>query len=156
MRDVLRKNHWLVLSTANKKGAPQSSVVVYASDGSAIYILTGRETLKTRNIHENKHVAVTIPFRKNLLHRIMKRIPPAEVHFRGKAEILSYDNAEAKRIYQKTLNYETPSDLEQISVWIKIKPSSKIACYGVGVGLLKMRKPEKARRIVQLSEHVHS
>lgn len=152
VRDILRKNHWLVLSTANKNGIPQSSVVVHASDGIMIYILTGKETLKTRNILENKHVAVTIPFRKNLLHRMMKRVPPAEIHFRGEATILPYNDEEAKRIYEKVLNYETPADLEQTSVWIKIKPSSKISCYGVGVSLLTMRKPEKARKIVQLSE----
>ena len=148
----MRKNYWLVLSTANKKGVPQSSIVTHVSDGNIIYILTGKETLKVRNIQENKHVAVALPFRKNFFHQMIRKIPPAEIHFRGEAEILPYDNEEAKRTYMKVLNYELPEGLEQNSVWIKIKPSSKIACYGVGVSLLTMRKPEKARKIIQLSE----
>ena len=152
VRDIMRRNRWLVLSTAGKKGAPHSSVVMYVSDGKMVCILTSKETLKARNIKENNRVAVAIPFWKGFFHRMMKRVPPAEIHFSGEAEVLPYDDERAKTMYRKVLNYELSKDAEQDAVWIQIKPSSRIACYGVDVSLLTMRKPEKARRTVQLSE----
>jgi nitroimidazol reductase NimA-like FMN-containing flavoprotein (pyridoxamine 5'-phosphate oxidase superfamily) len=151
VRNVIKSNHWLVLSTADVNGVPQCSVVVHASNGNVIYILSGEGTLKTRNIKANKHVGVTIPFRKNILHRLMRNVPPAEIHFRGEATILPYSDEEARRIYGKVMNYEAPPDTEQASVWIKIKPTSKVSCYGLGVSLLTMRKPYEARKMVQLS-----
>jgi hypothetical protein len=33
VKDVIRRNRWLTLSTASLRGAPQGSVVVYARDG---------------------------------------------------------------------------------------------------------------------------
>jgi hypothetical protein len=48
---------------------------MHASDGNIVYILTGKETLKVRNILENKHVAVTIPFRKNFFTPDDKKNP---------------------------------------------------------------------------------
>jgi len=74
VRNIMRENYWLVLSTANKKGVPHS-VVMHASDGNMVYVLTGKETLKVRNILENKHVAVTIPFRKNFFTPDDKKNP---------------------------------------------------------------------------------
>ena len=60
VRDTIRRNRWLTLSTASQKGMPQSSLVVYASDGYIIYILTGKNTVKIRNILKNPKVSVTM------------------------------------------------------------------------------------------------
>ncbi len=46
VRDTIKRNRWLTLSTISPKGVPQSSVVVYASDGYVIVVLTGRDTAK--------------------------------------------------------------------------------------------------------------
>lgn len=151
VRKIIRNNHWIVLATANNRGVPQSSVVMSASDGHTIYVLTGKKTLKARNIEENENVAITIPFYKNIFHRLMRNVPPAEIHFKSKAEILPYDNQDAQELYEDTLNYNLPQDVENSSVWIKITPGHLIACYGVGVGLLKMRNPEEAFKTVKLS-----
>jgi len=62
VRDTIKKNRWLTLSTTSQKGVPQSSVVVYASDGHVIYVLTGKDTVKIRNIKKDNRVSVTIPF----------------------------------------------------------------------------------------------
>ncbi len=102
-----------------------------------------------KNIRNNNKVAVTIPFWKNLLHKFIPA-PPAEMHFRGEAEIIPYGNEEAKLIYKKFLKYELNAELKQKSVWNKINPSSKVVTYGVGVRLLDMKKPEKAQKIIKL------
>ncbi|MFP3909977.1 MAG: hypothetical protein ACLFVX_08965 [Archaeoglobaceae archaeon] len=74
-----------------------------------------------------------------------------EIHFKGKAEVLSNDNQEAQELYEEVLNYNLPHDVEKSSVWIKVIPGLKVACYGVGVGPLKMRNPEEAFKTVKLS-----
>lgn len=35
------------------------------------------------------------------------------------------------------------------SIYLKVTPGKKIATFGVGIKLLQMRKPEKARNIVE-------
>jgi len=54
VRDIIKKNRWFTLSTTSPRGGPQSSVVVYASDGYVIYVLTGKSTVKARNITSNQ------------------------------------------------------------------------------------------------------
>ena len=99
VREIMKKNDWLVLSTANEKGNPQSSVIMYQSDGNAIYFTTGINTLKARNIRKNNNVSVTIPFRKNLLHKLIPA-PPGELHFQAKAQFLDRESDEIQTMLQ--------------------------------------------------------
>ena len=57
VKKILEDNFWLVLATADEKNQPQSSVVVYQSDGDVLYVQTGIETLKARNIKRNNKVS---------------------------------------------------------------------------------------------------
>ena len=71
VKKIMKKNTWCVLSTTNSKGDPQSSVVMYQSDGNAIYFTSGEPTLKARNMRKNNNVSITIPFWKNTLHKFI-------------------------------------------------------------------------------------
>jgi uncharacterized protein YhbP (UPF0306 family) len=152
VRDIIKKNHWLTLSTNHPKGAPQSSVVVYASDGNIIYILTGKNTQKIRNISSNQRVAVTIPFYKNLLHKLIGVAPPASISFRATAEILNIGDCEAYGMYTRVLNIDLPEDYEADSVWLRLTPKRVVTCYGVGVSLPELRDPSKAYKVIRLAE----
>jgi hypothetical protein len=137
----------MVLSTVNKKGNPQSSVVVYESDGYALYFTTGKNTLKGKNMRNNNNVSVTIPFMKNLLHKFIPA-PPAELHFKAKVEILEREDEEIQTNLAKVLKYEEKAGISAETIYIKLTPSKKIATYGVGIKLLEMRFPEKARNLI--------
>lgn len=150
VRDVMRNNSWMVLSTANEKGVPQSSVVVYVSDGNIFYVRANKDTLKVRNIQKNSQVGIAIPFYKNLLHRLIKKAPPAAIHFRGEAEVLPGDAEEPHDWYKKIVSAELTEEMEKQAVWLKIRPTSKVACYGVGVGFMKMRSPKESMKTVEL------
>jgi len=149
IRRILEKNFWLVLSTVNEKNQPQSCVVIYQSDGHNIFVQTGTETLKANNIRKNSQVSVTIPFRKNLLHKFIPA-PPAELHFKATAELLPFEDAEARQVFRKYLKQINQVSLPQKSIWIKITPKSPIATYGVGIRLIQMRNPSKARNLINL------
>ena len=150
VRSVLKNNRWMTLATANKNCIPQSSVVMYASDSEVIYVMTGNRTKKARNIRKNNHVAVTIPFYKSLLHRLITIAPPAEITFRGTAELLDQSDNEAQKLYKEKMKVDVSNDIQKDSIWIKITPGKRIECYGVGVRLYDLRNPEKARKILKL------
>ncbi|MBD3195179.1 MAG: hypothetical protein GF317_09000 [Candidatus Lokiarchaeota archaeon] len=149
IRKILKKKMWLVLSVVDENNTPHSSVVVYQSNGEVIYIQTGTTTLKAKAIRNNINVSVTIPFRKNFLHKLIPA-PPAELHFTAKAKIVSKENLEAKEILKKFIKAAENVDNEDETIWIKITPSRFISTYGVGVPIWKMRKPEEARNLVQM------
>lgn len=151
VRDIIRKNRWLTLSTASPKGMPQSSVVIYASDGYTIYILTGKTTVKIRNILRNPRVSVTIPFYKNLIHRLITIAPPAAITFRARAETREFDDSEATEFYEKILNFKVPDNMEEEGIWIKLTPGNSATCLGVGISLLELRDLEKSHKIVRLN-----
>jgi len=151
VRDIIRKNRWLTLSTASPKGTPQGSVVVYASDGYIIYVLTGKSTVKVRNIIRNPRVSVTIPFYKSLIHRLITIAPPAAITFRARAEIREFDDGEATEFYEKTLKFKVPDNMEEEGIWIRLTPGDSATCLGVGVSLLELRDLEKSLKIVRLT-----
>ncbi|MHA1116193.1 MAG: pyridoxamine 5'-phosphate oxidase family protein [Candidatus Heimdallarchaeaceae archaeon] len=150
IRKVMKKNDWLVISTVGKNNLPQSSVVMYKSDGKEIYFVAGKNALKTRNIRHNENVSITIPFYKSLFHKLIPA-PPAEIHFKAKAQIISKQDKKAREVLWDIIKFEDKSETTEETVWIKVTPKSKIATYGVGIKLLEMRKPEKARNIVELT-----
>jgi hypothetical protein len=151
VRDTLKKNRWLTLSTTSPKGTPQSSVVVYASDGYTIYILTGKTTAKIRNILRNPRVSVTIPFYKSLIHRLITIAPPTAITFRATAETREFDDGEATEFYEKTLKFKVPEDVAGDGVWLRLTPGGSATCHGVGIRLWELRDPEKAHKIVRLT-----
>ena len=151
VRDIIKKNRWLTLSTTSPRGIPQSSVVVYASDGYIIYVLTGKNTVKVRNITKNQRVSVTIPFYKNLIHRMIGVAPPAAISFKARAETLDFSDSEAACMYKKVLNFDLPENLVEDSLWIRLTPGNSASCYGVGISLLELRDPLKAYKIIKLT-----
>ena len=150
VKQNIKKQNWLVLSTVDSNGKPYSSVLVYQSDGNIIICQTGMNTLKAINIRANNKIAITIPIRKNFLHKLIPA-PPAEIHFTTEAEILPKENEQARAIFSKYLKHSENADLPQDSIWIKIKVPNKVITYGIGVPLIKMRDPNKARNIIYLS-----
>ncbi|MHA1398056.1 MAG: pyridoxamine 5'-phosphate oxidase family protein [Candidatus Heimdallarchaeaceae archaeon] len=149
IRSIMKKNTWLVLSTADQKGNPQSSVIMYQSDGKAIYFMTGKNTLKAKNMQQNKNVSITIPFWKSTFHKLIPA-PPAELHFKATVEFLERDNEEIQRVMKKVLKFEEKAGISKDTLYVKATPKKKIATFGVGIKLLEMRKLEKARNIVTL------
>jgi hypothetical protein len=148
---IIKSNIWMVISTVDEKNHPHSSVVVYQSDGEILIFQTGIHTIKAKSIQHNSAVSVTIPFRKNFLHKLIPA-PPAELHFTGKAELLPYDNIQARKIFSRFLKHSEDVEYPQDSIWVKIIPSNTILTYGVGVRLLDMKNPNKALNIVKLKE----
>ncbi|MBY9003099.1 MAG: pyridoxamine 5'-phosphate oxidase family protein [Candidatus Lokiarchaeota archaeon] len=151
VKKIFKSKMWMVISTVDEKNQPHSSVVVYQSDGDILIFQTGTDTVKAKSIKHNNKVSITIPFRKNFLHKLVPA-PPAELHFTATAEILPYDNEEAKKIFARFLKHSESVEKPSETIWVKIIPSKFISTYGVGIKLFDMRKPTKARNLVNLIE----
>jgi general stress protein 26 len=151
VRDIIKRNRWLTLSTSSLKGKPQSSLVVYASDGNKIIILTGKNSQKIKNLARNPIASITIPFYKNLLHRMITIAPPAAISLKAEAEIIDFSDETTSSFYQGKLNFKLPDGVKENSVWVKLTLGNIATCHGVGVRLFELRDPEKAHKIIRLT-----
>lgn len=151
VRDIIKRNRWLTLSTSSPKGTPQSSLVVYASDGYKIIILTGKNTQKIKNLQRNPVASITIPFYMNFLHRLITIAPPASIVLKANVEIIDFSDGTVSRFYQKVLNFKLPEVVKEDSVWLKLEIGGIATCHGVGVRLFDLKNPEKAHKIIHLT-----
>jgi len=150
LKHIIKRNRWLVLSTSSPSGTPQSSLVVYASDGHQIIILTGKNTQKVKNLARNPVASITIPFYKNLLHRLITVAPPASIVLKADIEIIDFDNDAVSSFYQRVLGFKLPELVKEDSVWLRLELRGSATCHGVGVRLFDLRDPEKAHKIISL------
>lgn len=151
LRDIIKRNRWLILTTSSPKGTPQSSLVVYASNGNQIIILTGKKTQKVKNLARNPLGSITIPFYKNFLHRMITFAPPASISLKADVEIIDFSDETASSFYQSVLKFKLPELVEKDSVWLRLELGGTATCHGVGVRLFDLRDPEKAHKIIHLS-----
>ncbi len=151
VRAIFKRNRWLILSTSSPKGAPQSSLVVYASDGYKIIILTGEKTQKIKNLVRNPIASITIPFYKNFIHRMITIAPPASIVLKSNAEIIDFSDEAVSGFYQRVLRFKLPEVVEEGSVWLRLEIGGTATCHGVGVRLFDLRDPEKAHKIIRLN-----
>ena len=151
VRDIIKRNRWLILSTSSPKGTPQSSLVVYASDGHQVIILTGKKAQKTRNLVRNPVASITFPFYKNYLHRMIKMAPPASIVMKANVEIIDFSDEAVSSFYQGVLGFKLPEFVKENSVWLRFELGGSATCHGVGVRLFDLRDPEKAHKIIRLN-----
>ena len=58
--DYLAGHRTLSLATASRDGSPHASTMLYANDGSSLYIWTRRQTTTAKHLEENPRVSFTI------------------------------------------------------------------------------------------------
>jgi hypothetical protein len=140
----IRKKTFGILSTVSRKGRAQSTGIMYGVSPSdskfSIYVLTHREYCKTRNVMLNPHVSLVIPFP----HYYLRFVPSSCVSFQGTAKIIPFKDPEAQESFrQKRIlrtNLKSGLQMKRKVVFIKIKPNREISCYGIGIGVMKLRK----------------
>jgi len=130
-----------VLSHLTPAGLPRSSGVVYAVDGDRMLVVVARDSWKARHIGTDGRVAVTVPIRRGGLLSLLMPIPPATVSFPAVATLHS---GEALRRIPALAKLVPPQRLASCAV-VDLRPAGHYVTYGVGVPLLHMRDPVRAR-----------
>jgi hypothetical protein len=134
-----------VLGVVTPAGEPRTVGICYVVRDRQLYIVTGRETWKARHIEKNPRVSLTVMVAKRIPFLPWIPIPAATVSFQGEATIHSPSEVAPEILRRLTRGAEfSPEVASQICV-VKVQPSGEFLTYGIGVPLLAMRKPEKAR-----------
>jgi len=144
---VISKHNFCVLATQGRYG-PHAAGVGYFNDGLDLYIPTGSKTMKARNVARNPHVAVQISAPWRLIPA-----PPRSIQFRGKAEILPFDNTEAQealnraplalRLVLRQIAKRSDTELFGKNIWIRVRPTGRIETFMVGVSMTTILRDEK-------------
>lgn len=141
----LQKELFAVLGVVTARGAARTVGVVYIVDDKKIYVLTSKDTWKARHILQNPNVSITIPIPKRIPLLPWIKIPSATISFSGLASIVDLEHVEAD--IQKALmgGKELVKDKMAALCVVVIEPIGDFLTYGVGIPLMTMRDPEKAR-----------
>lgn len=144
----IRKKTFGIISTIDKNGHSHSTGVVYGvapiSSEFSLYILTDKNYKKVKNLENNNSISFVIPFP----HHILRFVPASCVQFQGTAKIVPFSDKEAQESFRGDSKI-LKMNLQQVrnmpnkgegAVFIKVIPNKKLFCYGVGIGIMKLRK----------------
>ena len=142
---AIEKELFAVLGMVTAKNEARTAGVVYIVRDRTLYIATGRDTWKARHVAANPHVSVTIPIAKRIPVMPWIKIPAATITFAATARVLAAQEAPSdllRAIFRDTVdNQELMAD----SCLIEVTPEKDFVTYGIGIPLMQMRFPEKAR-----------
>lgn len=139
--DEVERNAFAVLGMVTANGEPRTVGIVYVADNHKLYVGADTTAWKTKHIASNSHVSMTIAIAKRVPFLPWIKIPDATITFSGSAKILVKDELEPE-LLKKLYRHEQGRD-----TWcaIEVTPEKDFITFGVGISLLDMRFPEKAR-----------
>jgi hypothetical protein len=141
----IEKRSFAVLSYVNPKGQARSAGIVYVPIDRVLYVRVAKKSWKAKHIALNPHVALNVTISKRIPFMPWIDIPDATIAFSGTARVVPMTELETKlREAIVAPLIEGHGNLDENCI-IEIHPSGHFASYGVGVSLLDMRDPEKAR-----------
>jgi hypothetical protein len=148
--EALTKHNFAVVGMVTARGESRSAGVVYIVLDHKLYIGTERSSWKARHISENPHVSITVPIPKRIPFMPWIKIPSATITFSGRASVMAPGEAPTgvTPLLFRGLK-RNATEVEQSCV-IEVVPEKDFLTYGVGMPLLEMRIPEKARRKVSV------
>jgi nitroimidazol reductase NimA-like FMN-containing flavoprotein (pyridoxamine 5'-phosphate oxidase superfamily) len=140
----LRKRTFAVLSTVSRTGRAQSSGVLYGVSPPGapfgIYVISGRNHAKVRNIAANPNVSLIVP----LFRRVLCFVPPACIQIHGTAEVLEATDELAQQTFRTSYALRTIPYLDSANhgnaCFVRIQPDPLINTYGVGFSARQFRK----------------
>lgn len=143
--EALKKELFAVLGMVTAKGAARTIGVVYIVHDRRIYISTRKDAWKARHIRANPNVSITVPVAKRIPFLPWIKIPAATITCSGTARVLEPQNVGQEALHALLRGLEAnPQELAELAV-IEIEPQGEFVTYGVGIPLMDMRHPEKAR-----------
>ncbi len=134
-----------VLGMVTARGEARTVGVVYTVYGRTLLISSNKSAWKVRHIAQNPHVSLTIPIHKRIAIMPWIKIPAATITFAGEATILTPADLPADALKPLFRGLELDVDVMAETAVIQVKPVGEFITYGVGVSLMDMRYPEKAR-----------
>jgi hypothetical protein len=141
----LKKELFAVLGMVNAKGEARTVGIVYIVHDHKIYISSAKAAWKTRYILSNPHVSLTVPIAKRIPFFPWIKIPAATITLSGTAKVYDAQHVAGDILHALMRGLESNvEELATLSV-LEIEPQGEFVTYGIGIPLMQMRFPEKAR-----------
>jgi hypothetical protein len=153
--ETVEKELFAVIGMVTAHNEARTVGVVYVVRDHKLYFATDKDAWKTRHIADNPHVSVTIPIAKHIPLMPWMKIPAATITFCATAKILGAGETSAA-VLQAIFRGMT-ADAEKLadSCVIELTPERDFVTYGVGMSLMQMRDPEKARGRAPVTTNGH-
>ena len=141
----IEKNLFAVLGLVTAKGEARTVGINYVIDDHKLYIGTDKTAWKTKHVMRNPHVSLTVPIAKRIPFMPWIKIPAATITFSGVANVR--EHTEIKADVPKKLYGDGAKDEKMMAglCFIEVTPQKDFITYGVGIPLMQMRFPDKAR-----------
>lgn len=143
----LEKASFAVIGHVTPDGDPRSSGVLYKVHDGRLFVVTAPDGWKTKHITATPRVAVTVPVRRGGILSLVFPIPPATISFHAAAVVHPAGSMEIP----EALASLVPTERRASSCVIELIPEAMFVTYGIGVPLMQMRDPAKARARVPVS-----
>ena len=140
----IEKRSFAVLSYVNPKGQARSSGIVYVPIERVLYIRVAKDSWKAKHIRRNPHVALNVTIPKRVPFMPWIDIPDATIAFSGTARVLQMSEVQPK-LLEALLERMIDHAHNDGNCILEVRATGHFATYGVGVPLLDMRDPQKAR-----------
>jgi hypothetical protein len=141
----LKKELFAVLGMVNSKGQARTVGVVYIVHDHKIYISTQKDEWKTRHVQNNPHVSVTVPISKSVPFMPWMKIPAATITFSGEAKVFAAKDVTGGILHALLHGYESNQEKLSNLAILEIEPQGDFVTYGIGIPLIQMSNPAKAR-----------
>ncbi len=142
---IIEKEIFAVIGMVTQAQEARTVGVIYVVRDRKLYVATGQETWKARHIAANPHVSLTITIAKRIPIMPWMKIPPATITFAGTARIVPAAEA-APDLLRAILRNDADDQAQMANLClIEVTPIGEFITYGVGIPLMQMRYPEKAR-----------
>ncbi|MCB8944816.1 MAG: pyridoxamine 5'-phosphate oxidase family protein [Ardenticatenaceae bacterium] len=142
---AIEKELFAVIGMVTAQHEARTVGIVYVVRDRKLYIGSSKDAWKVRHIAANPHVSVTIPIAKRIPLMPWFKIPAATITFSGAARILRAQ--ETPRVILEAVFRGVAHDEAAMAdtCLIEVTPEKDFVTYGIGMPLMQMRVPEKAR-----------
>lgn len=134
-----------VLGMVSASGKARTAGVVYIVHDRKLYIATKKTAWKARHIQNNPHVSITVPIARHVPFMPWIKIPAATITFSGTARVLDASAVSGEVVQALFRGAEQNPDELATAAIVEVEPAGEFVTYGVGISLMQMRFPEKAR-----------
>ncbi len=141
----IEKRSFAVLSYVNPKGQARSAGIVYVVIDWVLYVRAAKASWKAKHILLNPHVALNVTISKRVPFMPWIKIPDATIAFSGTARVLAMSDLDPKLLETLTGRMLDQHGSIDENCMLESRPAGHFVTYGVGVSLLDMRDPQKAR-----------
>ena len=143
--EAVEKESFAVIGMVTASNEARTVGITYVVRDRKIYFGTFIETWKVRHISANPHVSLTIAIYKGIPLMPWIKIPAATITFSGKARVLEAGEVPPDLLQAVFRNKDVDEQFIADSCVIEEIPEKEFITYGVGISLLQMRDPNKAR-----------